>query len=85
MSEKKDSNLLQLKQIAALTAVPVMLLVGPLGGYFIGNWVDTRFQCRPWGVILFLILGFVAAGREIFRLLKQVSNQEKIDHHPRNS
>ena len=77
MAEKKDSNLLQFKQIGALTAVPIILLVGPFAGYFIGDRLDTKFQLHPWCTILFLSLGFVASGREIFRLLKQVLKESK--------
>ena len=76
MTEKKGPNLLQLKQIGALTAVPIILLVGPFAGYFIGDRLDTRFQLHPWFTILFLTLGFVASGREIFRLLKQVLKED---------
>ena len=77
MAEKKDSNLLQLKQIGALTAVPIILLVGPFAGYYIGDWLDTKFRLHPWCTVLFLALGFVASGREIFRLLKQVLKESE--------
>ena len=76
MAEKQDARLSQVKQIAALTAVPIILLVGPVSGYFVGDWFDKKFQLFPWGTVLFLVLGFVAAGREIFRLLKQISQED---------
>ena len=72
MTENKDAFYSQVKQIGALTAVPIILVVGPLAGYFLGNWADSRFRVYPWGTILFLVLGFVASVREIIRLLKQV-------------
>ena len=77
MAEKKDAGLSQLKQIGALTAVPIILLAGPVAGYFLGDWVDRKFRFTPWCTILFLILGFVASGREITRLLKQVLKENK--------
>ena len=77
MAEKKDGYLLQLKQIGALTAVPIILFVGPIVGYFVGSWIDAKFRFYPWGTILFLTLGFVASGREIFRLLKQVLKESE--------
>jgi len=77
MTENKDAFYSQVKQIGALTAVPIILVAGPLAGYFIGNWVDNRFRVYPWCSILFLIMGFVAAGREIFRLLKQLLKEDK--------
>ena len=77
MAGKNDSYFLQVKQIGALTAVPIILVAGPLAGYFIGNWADSRFRVYPWCSILFLVLGFVASGREILRLLKQVLKEDK--------
>ena len=77
MTENKDAFYSQVKQIGALTAVPIILVAGPLAGYFFGNWVDGRFRVYPWGTILFLILGFVASGREIIRLLKQLLKEDK--------
>ena len=77
MAEKKDRNLSQVKQIGTLTAVPIILLVGPLAGYFVGDWVDRKFHIHPWGILLFLLLGFTAAVREITRLLKQILQDDK--------
>ena len=76
MAENKDSYLLQLKQIGALTVVPIILLTGPVVGYFIGDGFDRKFQSSPWCTVLFVALGFVAAGREVFRLLKQILKED---------
>ena len=83
MAENKDPNFSQLKQIGSLTAVPIILLVGPFVGYFLGGWIDRKFQIYPWCTVLFSILGFVAAGREVSRLLKQVLKEDK--EHSRNN
>jgi F0F1-type ATP synthase assembly protein I len=77
MAEKKDTLYSQVKQLGVVTVIPVILLVGPLVGYFIGGWIDRRFQLYPWFTVIFIILGFVAAGREISRLLKQVLSDDK--------
>ena len=77
MAEKKDAYLLQLKQIGALTAVPIILLAGPAVGYFAGGWLDRKFQFYPWCTVLLSILGFVASGREVMRLLSQILKEDK--------
>mgnify|MGYP003394798093 CR=1 FL=1 len=77
MAENGKAFYSQVKQIGALTAVPIILVVGPILGYFVGDWIDRKFQFYPWGTISFLILGFVASGREIFRLLKQILKEDK--------
>ena len=76
MAENKDGLYSQVKQIGALTAVPIILVLGPLVGCFAGDWVDRRFNSYPWATIVLLILGFVAAGREIFKLLSQVLKED---------
>ncbi len=77
MAFKKQGFYSQVKQIGALTAIPLILVVGPLLGYFAGDWLDRKFQFFPWFTILGLFAGFVAAAREIFRLLKQFLEEEK--------
>ena len=77
MVEKKDAFYSQVKQISALTALPVILIAGPIAGYFMGDWLDRKFQIYPWCTVVFLVLGFTASGREVFRLLKQVLKDDK--------
>jgi len=68
-------------QMGLLTAVPAILMVAPLVGYFAGSWADRRFGTEPFLLILGLVLGFSAAGREIYRLVKkaQALDEEKDD------
>lgn len=77
MAGKKNAFYSQVKQIGALTAIPIILVVGPLLGYFAGDWLDRRFRLFPWFTISGLFLGFAASGREIFRLLKQFLEEQK--------
>ena len=79
MAEKKDAYFSQLKQIGSLTAVPIILLAGPAVGYFTGGWVDRQFRFYPWCTVLLSVLGFIASGREVMRLLRQVLKEDKED------
>lgn len=62
-------------------AVPGILLAAPTIGFFIGNWADEKLGTQPYLMIAGLVLGFVAAAREIFNLLKkaQAMDEEKDD------
>jgi F0F1-type ATP synthase assembly protein I len=62
-----------LRPIGLLTAIPFVLLFGPLIGYFIGDWLDKRFGTEPWLMTVFVVLGFVAAGREVWGLIRRAS------------
>ncbi len=79
MAEKKDAFYSQVKQLGILTTIPIILLVGPAIGFFLGNWIDHKAHIYPWFTILFVFLGFVASGREIFRLLRQILREDEQD------
>jgi len=49
------------------------MMFGPLLGYFGGDWLDKRFGTEPYLMILFIALGFVASGREVWKLIQRAS------------
>jgi len=59
------------RQLALLTAIPAILVVAPLVGFFIGKWADGKTETAPLLSILGLIIGFAAAGIEIRALIKK--------------
>jgi len=65
-----------LRQLALLSVIPAMLVVAPFVGFFIGSWADEKFGTEPFLTILGLILGFAAAGKEIYRVVKRVSQSK---------
>lgn len=62
-----------IRQIGILTAIPILLAVGPLIGYLAGHWLDGKFDTEPVFTIILLILGFVAAGKETYELIRKAS------------
>ena len=76
MAEKKDAFYTQIKQLGILTTIPIILAAGPAIGFFLGSWIDRKAHIYPWFTIIFVFLGFVASGREIYRLLKQISKEQ---------
>ena len=63
--------------LGILTTVPIVLLLGPVIGFFVGDWIDRKIHCYPWVTIIFIGLGFVASGRETVRLLKEVLKDDE--------
>lgn len=76
MEGKPNSVASQVKQLGALTTIPVILLAGPAVGFFIGDWIDRKSHLYPWFTILFVFFGLAASGREIVRLLKQIQKDD---------
>ncbi|HEX9751564.1 MAG TPA: AtpZ/AtpI family protein [candidate division Zixibacteria bacterium] len=62
-----------LRPIGLLTAIPFVLLVGPLIGYYLGDWLDRRYGTEPWLMVIFIVLGFTASGREVYKLIKSAA------------
>ncbi len=64
-------------QIALLGTVPALLLAAPAVGFIAGRWADGRLHSAPYLTIVGVILGFVAAGREIYGIVKKAQDLDK--------
>jgi F0F1-type ATP synthase assembly protein I len=67
-----------MRSAAMLVAIPTLLIVSPLVGFFLGDLADGKFHTSPWLGILGLVLGFVAAGREVWFIYRRyLDSQER--------
>jgi F0F1-type ATP synthase assembly protein I len=66
-----------LRTAGLLLAIPTLLIVSPLVGFFLGNALDRWLKTGRLLGILGLILGFVAAGRETTRIYRRYLAEEK--------
>lgn len=72
-----------LRSAGMLLAIPSLLIAGPLVGLFLGGWGDRRFHTSPWLTIVGVVLGFVAAGRETYRVIRRVQSEESSADEPK--
>ena len=77
MTEKRNAFYSQVKQLGVLTTIPIILLIGPSIGFFLGYWIDRKAPIYPWFTIIFIFFGFAASGREIVRLLRQILRDDQ--------
>ena len=79
MSEPRDKNgqNSSLRTAGLLLAIPTLLIVSPLVGFFMGNLADRWLKSSPWFGILGLILGFGAGGRETYRIYRRYQAEEE--------
>lgn len=63
--------------MSLLLAVPAILIAAPAIGFFGGQWLDRQFNTEPLLLIIGLVLGFAAAAREIYNLVKKSEQLEK--------
>ena len=69
--DKKRRPYESYRQIGIVTVIPMIMAVGPLFGYFVGTWLDKKLGTEPYLLIVMIILGFIASGKETYRLIKQ--------------
>ena len=65
------------KIVGFVSFIPFILAAGPLTGYFIGTFLQKKFNLSYWVVWLALIFGFLAAITEIIKILKAVAKENK--------
>ncbi|MFA6600504.1 MAG: hypothetical protein WCU74_05755 [Candidatus Omnitrophota bacterium] len=63
--------------LGAATTVPVILISGPLAGYWIAEWLLVRHAGWPrFWVPVGVFLGFIGAVLQIIRIIKQIQQAE---------
>ncbi len=70
VTEKEPNKVTAWRQLGILSAIPFILALAPIVGYFLGNYLDTKFRTAPWLSFVMLGLGFVAGVRETIKLVK---------------
>jgi len=74
--KRKDDKLAGYRQIGFLTLIPIIMVVAPLLGYFLGSFLDEKLGTEPYLMIVFIVFGFVAAGKEVYELIKRSAKEE---------
>ena len=75
----KDKPDKEMKQLGLLVTVPTIMFAAPAVGYFIGNWADSKFGTDPYLLLVGVVFGFIAAGVEVYRLVKRSSALDEKD------
>ena len=70
MTEKRPNKVTGWRQVGLLSSIPFILALAPIVGYFLGQYLDSRFRTAPWLSIVLLVLGFVAGVRETVKIVK---------------
>ncbi|MDP3703324.1 MAG: AtpZ/AtpI family protein [Candidatus Omnitrophota bacterium] len=62
-----------------MTSIPIVLLVGPTIGYYLGTALEARWSFAPWGMIVGLILGGAASVKGLLQMLRQAGLWNRHD------
>jgi F0F1-type ATP synthase assembly protein I len=67
------------RQMGLLTTIPFLMAVPPIAGLLIGRYLDKRFNVYPVLTIIFLLLGFAAAVREVVNVMRKANAPSERD------
>lgn len=70
MDKPKPGPAARFKLLAVAMTVPFLLVGGVVAGYVVGAWIDNRWNTDPYGKAIVMTLGVLAAGIEIYRMIK---------------
>ena len=73
MNKKKDDKYSTYRQMGILTTIPILMMVAPILGYYIGHFLDKKLDTAPYLEYVFIFFGFVAAGKGVYDLIKRAS------------
>jgi len=62
-----------IRQLALFGVIPILMAVGPLVGFVVGKLLDSWLGTEPFLMVLFIVLGFAASGKEVYDLVRKVS------------
>ncbi len=63
------------RDIGTYTLIPSLMVAGPLVGYVLGRAVEKYIGGEPWGAVIGMLAGVVAAFRQVYLLLKRKSEK----------
>lgn len=61
--------------IALALSIPFVMCLPPVVGWWIGSYLDERFETAPYLTYIVLALGVIAGAREAYRILKRIKNE----------
>lgn len=59
------------RQTAVAYRVLVDMIAGLLVGGFLGYWLDRWMGSAPWGLVILLLLGFIAGANNAWRAIRR--------------
>ncbi len=74
---RKEDFYKGVKTVGFVAFIPFMLAAGPLSGYFVGDFIQKKFNLSSQVVLLSVAVGFIAGVMEIIRILKIVARMNK--------
>ena len=66
-----------MRDLGSYTIIPMMMVVGPVIGWLMGRYAESRLGGEPWLGVAGVFLGLAAAVRQIILMLQRRAEQER--------
>jgi len=66
-----------IKTVGFVSFIPFMLAAGPLAGYFIGVFLQKKFNLPVYVVLVSVAFGFAAGVMEMVKVLRALAKMNK--------
>ncbi len=77
----RKENLYQgIKIVGFITFIPFILAAGPLAGFWVGDFLEKKFNFPTYVVFIGIGVGFLVAVMELLKILKAVAKAIKNEH-----
>ncbi|MDO8489565.1 MAG: hypothetical protein Q7S42_05610 [Candidatus Omnitrophota bacterium] len=74
---RKEDFYKGIKTVGFVTFIPFMLAAGPLSGYFVGNFLQKKFNLSSYTVLISVVFGFLVGIMETIKILRIVARMNK--------
>jgi len=78
-TENKKDYYKWIKIIGLLSSLPFILASGPMGGYFIGDYITRRFNLGIYVTFIFIVVGFIGSLIETIKVIRMLIKIDRKD------
>jgi len=74
---QKENFYKGIKTMGFVSFIPFILAAGPLSGYFVGSFLQKKFNLSSYTVLAGVVFGFIAGTMETIKILKAIVRMNK--------
>jgi hypothetical protein len=67
----------QIRVVSLAVFLPMIMVVGPVAGYFGGGWIGERLGSAPLGRVLGLVAGAIAGVHQTIHIIRRILRELK--------
>lgn len=65
------------KTLSLALYVPIVMVVAPVAGYYLGSWLDRKLGTDSWLTWICILMGFGVAARQIYHIVRRIQKEQE--------